>query len=225
MNTNIGMLETNISLFDAATKKTYAASTSLATGPTFKGLSSTYESGYAVFSVPVDAKLDDLYLGASSKNELNVDLSKEKKETLLPLKKLEAPAEKTVALNATHAVEDIIFGLTKTYTFNKITYNVKDEKVKKFHAGLPGMEYVTFIKLELDIENSSASEKAWVSMPWLITEYGYSLPESGSEFGEKPSQVDPGKTSLVLYYRVNAGEKVFQFVGEDNKGDDYTVKL
>ncbi len=225
MNTDIGMLETNIALFDAATKKTYAASVSLATGPTFKGLASTYESGYAVFSVPVDAKLDNLYLGASTKNALDIDLSKEKTEALLPLKKLEAPAESSVEANESFEVEDIIFELTKTYTFKKITYNVNDEKVKKFRKTFPGMESTTFVKLELDIENSSSSEKAWVSMPWLITEYGYSIPESDDTFGERPSQVDPGKTSLVLYYRVHAGEKVIEFIGEDNKGEDYSLKL
>lgn len=225
MDADIGMMETNIALFDASTKKTYPASVSLATGPTFKGLTSTYESGYAVFGVPVDAKLENLYLGASTKNALDIDLSKEKKEALLPLKKLDAPVEEAFDLEASIEVEDVIFELTKTYTFTGITYNVNDEKVKKYHADYPGSESTTFVKLELEIENSSASEQAWVSMPWIVTEYGKGIPESDPTFGERPSQIAPGKTSLVLYYRVFAGEKVIGFIGEDNKGDDYEVEL
>lgn len=225
MNTDIGMLEANLALFDATTKKTYPASMSLAVGPTFKGLASTYESGYAVFSIPVDAKLDNLYLGADAKNDRGLDLSKVKTDALLSLKKLEAPAESSIEVNESFEVEDIIFDLTKTYTFKSITYNVNDEKVKKYRAAYPGSESTVFVKLELDIENSSSSEKAWVSMPWLISEYGSGIPDSDAAFGERPSQVDPGKTSLVLYYRLHAGEKAIEFIGEDNRGEDYSLKL
>ncbi|MBC9812451.1 hypothetical protein H9Y05_08195 [Crocinitomicaceae bacterium CZZ-1] len=221
---DIGMMETNLGLFDSSTKKTYPASVSLATGPTLQALMSTFETGYAVFSVPVDTKLDNLYLGASTKDGA-IDLSKENIESLLPLKKMEAPAEKTVALSASHAIEDIIFGMTKTYTFKSVTFNANDDKVKNFHSANPGMEGYSFVKLELDIDNSSKTEKAWVNLPYLISEYGYSIPDYDSSFGEKPSDVQPGKTSLTLYYRVRTGEKVIAFVGEDRKADDYSVKL
>lgn len=222
---DIGMMETNIALFDASTKKTYPASVSIATGPTLQALMTTFETGYAVFSVPVDTKLDNLYLGATTKNALDIDLSKENVETLLPLKKMEAPAEKTVALSASHAVEDIIFGMTKTYTFKSVTFDTNDDKVKSYHSANPGMGAYSFVKLELDIDNSSTSENAWVNLPYLITEYGYSIPDYDSSFGEKPSEVGPGKTSLTLYYRVYKGEKLAGFVGEDRAADDYTVKF
>lgn len=222
-HTDLGMMETNLALFDASTKKTYPASVSIATGATFQGLMSTYESAYAVFSVPADAKLENLYLGASSKNSLDVDLGKEKIETLLPLKKMDAPKEKTVALNSKHTVEDNIFELKKTYTFKSVTYNANDDKVKKFLAENPGSEAYSIVKLDIDIENSDASKEAWVSMPWIVTEYGMTNPDYA--FGETPSNIKPGKTSLTLYYRVYAGEKVLGFVGEGKEGKDYSIKL
>lgn len=221
--TDIGMLETNIALYDASTKKTYSPNVSLSTGATFKGLMSTYESGYAVFSIPADAKLENLYIASSNKNALDVDLSKEKVENLLSLKKADAPKEKTTALNSKNAVEDIIFELTKTYTIKSITTDANDAKVKAYRSKNPGSEEYSFVKVELDIENSSASKEAWISMPWLVSEYGLENPDF--EFGETPSTVKPGKTSFTLYYRVYAGEKILGFVGENTDGEDYAVKL
>lgn len=221
--TDLGMMETNLALFDASTKKTYAASASIVTGPTFKGLASTFEIAYAVFSVPADAKLENLHLGASSKNALDIDLSKEKTETLLSLKKAEAPKEKTIALNSKNAVVDNIFNLTKTYTLKSVTLNANDEKVKKFRAESPESAAYSIVKLEIDIENSSASEEAWISIPWILSEYGAGIPDYA--FGETPSKIKPGKQSFTFYYKVYVGEKVLGFVGENKDGEDFTVKL
>ena len=220
--TDIGMLETNIALYDASTKKTFPTSVSF-DGPSFKGLTSTYESGYAVYSVPADTKLDNLYLGASTDNSLDMDLSKEKVENLLPLKKMDAPKEKTVALNAKYEVVDNIFELTKIYTIKSITYNTNDAKVKKYHSENPGNESASIVKIEIEIDNTAASKNAWISMPWLITEYSAGLPDYA--FGETPSEIKPGKTSLTLYYRVNAGEKVYALNGENKEGEDFSLKL
>jgi hypothetical protein len=222
---DIGMMENNLALFDASTKKTYPASSSIVTGPTLQALMSTFETGYAVFSVPADAKLDNLYLGATTKNALDVDFSKENVETLLTLKKLDTPAEKTVTLGASHAVEDILFGMTKTYTLKSVTFNSNDDKVKNFFAENPELKTYSFVKLELDIDNSSTSQNAWINLPYLISEYGWAIPYYDPAFGDKPSEVAPGKTSLTLYYRVYAGEKLIGFVGEDRKADDYSVKF
>jgi hypothetical protein len=221
--TDIGMLETNTALFDASTKKTYAPVVSISAGPTFKGLASTFESGYAVYSVPADAKIENLYFGASSKNSLDVDLSKEKVESLLSFKKAETPKEKTVTLNSKNVVTDNIFNLTKTYTLKSVTLNANDEKVKKFRAENPESASYSIVKLEIDIENSSASEDAWISIPWIITEYGAGIPDYS--FGETPSQVKPGKQSFTFYYKIIAGEKVLGFVGESKDAQDFTVKL
>lgn len=220
--TDIGMLESNIALYDASTKKTFAPSSSLAAGPSFKGLMSTYETGYAVYSVPADTKLENLYLASSPKGASEMDLSKEKTENLLPLKKMDAPKEKTVALNNKFEVVDNIFELTKIYTFKSITYNAQDDKVKKYHSENPGNESASIVKVELEIENT-ASKNAWISMPWLVSEYGAETPDYS--FGETPSEIKPGKTTFTLYYRVNAGEKVFALNGENKEGEDFSVKL
>ncbi|MNJ86636.1 hypothetical protein D3C87_41400 [compost metagenome] len=221
-NVDIGMLETNFALYDASTKKTFAPSVSI-DGPTFKGLASRYESGFAVFSVPVDTKLENLYIASSSSNSLDVDLSKEKTENLLPLKKMEAPKEKTVAVNSKFEVVDNIFELTKVYTIKSITYNANDEKVKKFHTQNPGNESASIVKVEVEIENKDASKNAWISMPWLISEYGAGIPDYS--FGETPSEIKPGKHNFTLYYRTFAGEKVLGLNGENKDGEDFSVKL
>src|SRR5690606_36744977 len=96
-----------------------------------------YESGYAVYSVPADAKLENLYLASSPKGASNMDLSKEKTENLLSLKKADAPKEKMVALNSRFEVVDNIFELTKIYTIKSITYDANDDKVKKFRSESP----------------------------------------------------------------------------------------
>jgi hypothetical protein len=217
----LGMLETNVALYDASTKKTYAASVSLAAGPTFKGLASAFESGYAVFSVPADAKLDNLYLGTT--NDANKDLGKAKTESLLPLKKTEAPKEKTITLNSKNTVVDNIFNLTKTYTLKSVTLNANDETVKKFRKESPESAAYSIVKLEIDIENSSASQDAWISVPWIVSEYKIGIPDYA--FGETPSQIKPGKHSFTFYYKVFSGEKVLGFIGENLDAGDYTVKL
>jgi hypothetical protein len=220
--TDIGMMETNVVLFDATTKKTYPASVSFS-GPTFKGLATTFESGYAVFSVPADVQVDNLYLAATAKDVLDTDFSKEKTESMLTLKKAETPKEKTVALNSKHVVIDNIFNLTKTYTLKRVTLNANDEKVKKFRADSPESAGYSIVKLEIDIENASPSDDAWIGIPWIVSEYGAGIPDYS--FGETPSQIKPGKHSFTFYYKVLAGEKVLGFAGESKDGKDFTVKL
>lgn len=221
--TDIGMLETNIALFDAASKTTYAPSVSISAGPSFKGLASTYESGFVVYSVPVDTKLENLYLASSSKAALDMNLSKEPLENLLPLKKADEAKEKTVALNSRFEVEDGIFQLTKIYTIKSITYNANDEKVKKFRTSSPENANMSVVRVDMEIENTSASNDAWVSMPWLISQYGNELPDYN--FGETPSNIKPGKHTFSLYYCIYAGEKVMKLNGENKEGEQYSIKL
>lgn len=221
--TDIGMLETNIALFDATAKKTYSPIVSLSAGPSFKGMSSTYQTGFAVYSVPLDSKLENLYLASSSEAAIDMDLSKESTKNMLPLKKMDEQKEKTVALNSQFKVEDGIFQLTKIYTIKSITYNANDEKVKKFRTSSPESSNMSIVKVDIEIENTSASADAWISMPWLISEYGNELPDYN--FGETPSNIKPGKHTFSLYYRVYAGEKIMSLNGESKEGDDYSIKL
>lgn len=220
---DLGILETNMALYDASTKKTFPTSVSLGAGPSFKGLATTYESGYAVYSVPADTKLENLYLGSSTKNSLDMDLSKEKIESLLPLKKMDAPKEKTVTLNSKFEVVDNIFELTKVYTIKSITYNANDDKVKKYRSANPEFASTGIVKIEMEIENKSASKNAWISMPWLISEYGAGIPDYN--FGETPSEIKPGKHNFTLYYSVSLGEKVISLNGENKDGEDFSLKL
>lgn len=221
-NTDLGLLESNIALFDASTKKTYTASVSLSVGATFKGIGTRYTSGYVVYSVPAEVVIDNLYIG-TDKQSSKSDLSGEKTENLLPLKKLEEPKEKEVELNAVKSVEDNIFGMTKTYTFKKIVCNANDETVKKFRSENPESSAYSIIRLDIDIENSSDSKEAWINIPWLISEYSLERPDYS--FGETPSTITPGKHSFSFYYKVYMGAKILGFNGEDKLGRNYSIKL
>lgn len=219
---DLGLLESNIALFDASTKKTYPASVSLKKGATFKGIATRRESGYAVYSVPSDVQLDNLYIG-TDKTSAQADLSKEKVENLLPLKKSDEPEEKKVELNSKQTVEESIYDLTKTYTFKTIVINANDETVKKYRSENPESSNYTIVRLDIDIENSSDTKDAWIDIPWLLSEYALNLPDYS--FGETPSQIKPGKHSFSFYYKIYKGSKVFGFNGENKFGEDYSVKL
>lgn len=220
---DLGILETNLALFDASTKKTYTASVSLSVGATFPAILERYQSGYAVYSVPSDAKLENLYIGIDKKNIKN-DLSGEKVENLLPLKKLDAPKEESKDLNVSKTVES--YDGTKTYTFKKITYNVNDDAVKKYIAEDTfemHQPYYTFVRLDMDIATSSTSQETWITFPWLVSEYGFELTDYN--FGERPNTIPPGSHSFSLYYRVYAGAKILGFNGEDRLGENYSVEI
>ena len=219
---DLGLLESNIALFDVSTKTTYTATVSLSTGATFKGLATRHESGYAVYSVPSEVSLENLYIG-TDKLSSKSDLSGEKTENLLALKKLDAPKEETKEINTVKVVEDNVFGITKTYTFKSIVYNANDETVKKFRSENPESANYSIVRLDIDIESSSDSKEAWISIPWLISEYELNRPDYS--FGETPSTIAPGKHSFSFYYKVYTGSKIFGFNGEDQLGKDYSIKL
>lgn len=220
---DLGILETNIALFDASTKQTYTASFSLNVGATFPALLERYQSGYVVYSVPSETVLDNLYIGIQKEIEKN-DLSSAKVEDLLPLKVLGAPTEESKDLNIVKTVEG--FDATKTYTFKKVVFNVNDDVVKKFIAqdtlSLHTPEY-SFVRLDIDIETSSTTEETWISTPWIVSEYGFDLTDN--EFGERPSTITPGKHSFSFYYKVYTGAKILGFNGEDQFGKDYSIEF
>jgi|GEM_PF-4807448 len=221
---DMGITESAIELYDASTKKTYTASSAASEGLTFKGGLDARAEGYAVYSVPADTKTDNLYIGVSTDGQ-KIDWSKEDLAFLLPLKKQAAPVEKTVAINSVHSVEDIIFNLTKVYTIKDITYNCEDANVKKYRkeTGIDLTE--SFVRINLDIKNGSSSDAAYVSQPFLYTEYGAMSGSYG--IGEEfPSTVAPGATvSVAVYYGLPAGTKSLNIIGEDKDGSDYVIEL
>lgn len=220
---NLGITEANLELFDSKSKKTYAPLISLSNGVTFKGTADRSVSGYVVYSIPTEANPDDLYIGIN-KEMATSDLSKVELSTLLPLKKNEALKESTVAINQTKVVHDGIFELDKTYIFGDLTYNCTDEAVSKYKEENYDDPSESFIKLEIEVKNSSSSNKAFVTEPYLVTEYG--IVSKSYSMGEFPSPLEPNGTfKTSLYYQVPVGAKVSGFIGEGLSGDDYSIEL
>lgn len=220
---DLGITEANLELFDAKSKKTYSPIVSLSNGVTFGGLMERLASGYVVYSIPMESNLDDLYIGIN-KELATADLSKVDVASLLPLKKNGALEESTIAINQTKVVEDIIFELEKTYVFGNLTVNVSDEAVAKYKETYYDDPADAFIKLEIEVQNGSSSDNAFVDEPYLVTEYG--MFGSQYDMGEFPSTIEPNGTyKTTLYYKVPAGTKILGLVGENMEGKDYSIEL
>lgn len=203
-----GINSAMIILYDASTKKAYRGLSSLTKmKPTFQGGFSTSESGYVVYRVPRETKINDLYIGiddeevdlSNLKEEINKELDWSKKDVndLLPLKPFEVPAEKKVSINTVKIIDN--WRGKRTYTFKDFTNYVNDDFVKehiKEESEAYGLQNSdVFFKLDIDLEASEDME--YMETIYLVTEYGYSFPIEKSV----PKEIKAGeKTSLSLYY-------------------------
>lgn len=205
-----GINSAMIILYDASTKKAYRGLSSLTKmQPTFQGGFSTSASGYAVYRVPKETNINNLYIGideeevdlSNLKAEINKELDWSKKDVndLLPLKPFEIPAEKKVTMNIVKTADD--WRGKRTYTLKDFTSYVNDDFVKEHIKeeseayGLTNSD--VFFKLEMDVETSEDLE--YMESIYLVTEYGRSFPIDKSV----PKMVKAGeKASLSLYYAI-----------------------
>lgn len=203
-----GINSAMIILYDHSTKKAYRGLSSLTKmKPTFQGGFNTSESGYVVYRVPRETKINDLYIGiddeevdlSNLKEEINKELDWSKKDVndLLPLKPFEVPAEKKVNVNIVKNIDN--WRGKRTYTFKDFTNYVNDDFVKKHIKeeseayGLQNSD--VFFKLDIDLEVSEDME--YMETIYLVTEYGYSSPIEKSV----PKEIKAGeRISLSLYY-------------------------
>lgn len=204
---DLGKLETGYCLFDASSKKTYNAipRISVTKGPTFPGLISNDVDGFFVFSVPKDAKINDLYIGLNENENptAKVDLSKENINNLLPLKPFEIPASETVNVNS--KIVEKGWNGTVTYTIKNVTKYADDDKIKehiKAEKEQWGELYSAPLYFKVEGEIESTGEESFLPSIYLLNEYN-EINLSISEISNKPESMDAnGKQSFTLYYIV-----------------------
>ncbi len=223
---DLGVTEANFELYNAATKKSYAAYVSAQAKVTFKGGDKKSAEGYVVYSVPAETNIDDLYIGINQELQTR-DWSKEDVNTLLGLKKVAFDgAEKTVDLNAEFEVETGGFNVVKkAYRIKSITYNCNDQEVKRVLEENPYYAGDVFIRVTVEVEHLSGNTSASIYTPYLIWEYGTLSSEYDFE-NDLPSEVEPGEIlTIQAYYRTSKGAKILKLVGEDSDDYDFSLDL
>lgn len=208
---DLGFTEASMELYNIKDKVAFKPLLSLKKGSTFKGVSTGNESGFVVYSIPLESDFSNLYIG------LNRGLSElkwedESEETLLPLKKVQYDfAENVMSLDVVKTVEEGWNGESIKYSFKSITFNCDDENVKEFKKDEFNKDNF-FARLDIDLENLSDKELSmYTSVPYLVSEYKVISEESNlPSLEDKLAPLE--KKTQTIYYTITPGVKHLGFI-------------